>query len=32
MAKIDSSKGKGKGVPVLFLSEHHTMKYWGVEV
>jgi hypothetical protein len=26
-------KGKGKVVPVLFLTEHHGMKaYWGVEV
>jgi len=26
-------KGKGKVVPVLFSTEHHTMKvYWGVEV
>jgi hypothetical protein len=23
-------KGKGKAIPVLFLTEHHTMKtYWG---
>jgi hypothetical protein len=27
------SKGKGKAVPVLFLTEHHDMKaYWGVDV
>jgi hypothetical protein len=26
-------KGKNKVIPVLFLSDHHTMKaYWGVEV
>jgi hypothetical protein len=26
-------KGKGKAVPVPFLTEHHAMKaYWGVEV
>jgi hypothetical protein len=26
-------KGKGKVVPVLFLTEHHAMKaYWGVEL
>jgi hypothetical protein len=26
-------KGKGKIVPVIFLTEHHAMKaYWGVEV
>jgi hypothetical protein len=26
-------KGKGKVVPILFLTEHHAMKaYWGVEV
>jgi len=25
-----SLKGKGKGVPVLFLTEHHALKeYWG---
>jgi hypothetical protein len=27
------SKVKGKGVPVLFLTEHKAMKaYWGVEI
>jgi hypothetical protein len=26
-------KGKGKVVPVLFLTEHHAMKaYWRIEV
>jgi len=26
-------KGKGKVVPVLLFTKHHTMKaYWGVEV
>jgi len=26
-------KSKGKVVPMLFLTEHHTMKvYWGVEI
>jgi hypothetical protein len=25
--------GKDKAVPVLFLTEHHTMRaYWGVDV
>jgi hypothetical protein len=27
------AEGKGKVIPVLFLTEHHAMKaYWGVEV
>jgi hypothetical protein len=27
------SKGKGKVVPLLFLTEHHAIKvYWGMEV
>jgi hypothetical protein len=27
------AKGKGKVIPVLFLTEHHTMKAcWGMEV
>jgi hypothetical protein len=31
--KIYEGKGKGKVVPVLFLTEHDTMKaYWGVEI
>jgi hypothetical protein len=29
----DKDKSKDKDVPVLFLTEHHTMKaYWGVDV
>jgi hypothetical protein len=28
-----TGKGKGKVVPVLFLTEHHALKvYWGVEL
>jgi hypothetical protein len=27
---MDKSKGKGKVVPVLFITEYHAMKaYWG---
>jgi hypothetical protein len=30
---VISSKGEGKGIPVLILTEHHAMKaYWGVEL
>jgi hypothetical protein len=32
-ASLSYLKGKGKVVPVLLLTEHHTMKaYWGVVV
>jgi hypothetical protein len=33
VAVVGGDKGKGKVVPVLFLTEHHATKaYWGLEV